>query len=289
MSLVFLALLAFVFSCSSDSKSDEIAEVQVKVLNENPKPDTQLPDAKIENPPAYANGLQKVPENKGASGDSVPARSINDRIIPQEASDSGKLKKPNEDFQNQNDTAANAVMKPYEKEGFYKNARAQIRGKHLPIMVQGYSDPAIGLSAPEIKASTLAGSEIFIGGEGPTTLIMVLAHWCPHCRNEVRELSEFLAESDAMDRVRMITLLTSINEERANFPPHTWLEMEKWPLTSMVDTPSNQIATALGVSSFPFFIVLDDKGEIALRIPGRLGLESLTRLLEAIGDMGEEN
>ena len=105
----------------------------------------------------------------------------------------------------------------------------------------------------------------------------------------MRELSAFLDESEVMDRVRMITLLTSINEERANFPPHTWLEMEEWPLPSIVDTSSSPIGTALGVSCFPFFIVLNDKGEIALRIPGRLGVETLKKLLDAIGDMGGEN
>tara|TARA_B100000745_G_scaffold160364_1_gene104927 strand:- start:190 stop:453 length:264 start_codon:yes stop_codon:yes gene_type:complete len=87
----------------------------------------------------------------------------------------------------------------------------------------------------------------------------------------------------------MVTLLTSINEERSNFPPHTWLDLEKWPVPSIVDTPSSQIATAYGVSSFPFFIVINDKGELVLRMPGRLGLETLSRLLDAIGDMGEEN
>ena len=156
-------------------------------------------------------------------------------------------------------------------------------------MVQGYEDSALGWAAPEVKAVGLDGEEIYIGGEGPTTLIMVLAHWCPHCRNEVRELAPFLNETDSLDRVRMVTLLTSINDERPNFPPHTWLDLEKWPVPSMVDTPSSQIATAYGISSFPFFIVINDKGEIALRMPGRLGIETLSRLLDAIGDMGEEN
>jgi len=188
-----------------------------------------------------------------------------------------------------NETVENKVTKPYEEEGFYTDAKAQIRGKYLPKLVQGYEDSALGWAAPEVKAVGLDGEEIYIGGEGPTTLIIVLAHWCPHCRNEVRELAPFLNETDSLDRVRMVTLLTSINDERPNFPPHTWLDLEKWPVPSIVDTPSSQIATAYGISSFPFFIVINDKGEIALRIPGRLGIETLSRLLDAIGDMGEEN
>ena len=188
-----------------------------------------------------------------------------------------------------NETVENKVTKPYEKEGFYRDTKAQIRGKYLPKLVQGYEDSALGWAAPEVEAVGLDGEEIYIGGEGPTTLIIVLAHWCPHCRNEVRELAPFLNETDSLDRVRMVTLLTSINDERANFPPHTWLDLEKWPVPSIVDTPSSQIATAYGISSFPFFIVINDKGEIALRMPGRLGVETLSRLLDAIGDMGEEN
>ena len=187
------------------------------------------------------------------------------------------------------ETVENKVIKPYEEEGFYSETKAQIRGKYLPKLVQGYEDSALGWEAPEVKAVGLDGEEIYIGGEGPTTLIIVLAHWCPHCRNEVRELAPFLNETDSLDRVRMVTLLTSINDERPNFPPHTWLDLEKWPVPSIVDTPSSQIATAYGISSFPFFIVINDKGEIALRMPGRLGIETLSRLLDAIGDMGEEN
>ena len=188
-----------------------------------------------------------------------------------------------------NETVENKVTKPYEEEGFYRDVKVQIRGKYLPKLVQGYEDSALGWAAPEVKGVGLDGEEIYIGGEGSTTLIMVLAHWCPHCRNEVRELAPFLNETDSLNRVRMVTLLTSINDERANFPPHTWLDLEKWPVPSIVDTPSSQIATAYGISSFPFFIVINDKGEIALRIPGRLGVETLSRLLDAIGDMGEEN
>ena len=187
------------------------------------------------------------------------------------------------------ETVDNKVIKAYEEEEFYREVKVQIRGKYLPKLVQGYEDSALGWAAPEVKGVGLDGEEIYIGGEGPTTLIMVLAHWCPHCRNEVRELAPFLNETDSLDRVRMVTLLTSINEERSNFPPHTWLDLEKWPVPSIVDTPSSQIATAYGVTSFPFFIVINDKGELALRMPGRLGVETLSRLLDAIGDMGEEN
>lgn len=289
MSFVSLVLLATVFACGSDTSSSVTPERKIEVVKAPVILDIEPSETMIAIIPSPPKRSEVLAGNESVKREGVQSPLMNDQIISQEESKSGRLKEGNSDLKNLSDIVDNTIMRPYEKKGFYKNAQAQIRGKYLPIMVQGYDDPAIGLPAPEIKAFGLDGSEIFIGGEGPTTLIMVLAHWCPHCRNEVRELSAFLGESEAMDRVRMITLLTSINEERANFPPHTWLEMEEWPLPSIVDTSSSQIATALGVSSFPFFIVLNDKGEIELRIPGRLGLETLTKLLDAIGDMGGEN
>ena len=58
-------------------------------------------------------------------------------------------------------------------------------------------------------------------------------------------------------------------------------------MPSIVDAPSSEIANAYGVNSFPFFIVINDKGEVVLRLPGRLGVETLVKLLNAIEEMDE--
>jgi len=38
----------------------------------------------------------------------------------------------------------------------------------------------------------------------------------------------------------------------------------------------------MGVSSFPFFIVIDSNGDVSLRVAGRLGVERLERIFELI-------
>ncbi|MEP6299655.1 MAG: hypothetical protein ABJ382_20225, partial [Ilumatobacter sp.] len=47
-------------------------------------------------------------------------------------------------------------------------------------------DPAIGVAAPVVTGQSFDGSEIVIGAptENPT-MIVFLAHWCPHCNDEV--------------------------------------------------------------------------------------------------------
>ena len=55
------------------------------------------------------------------------------------------------------------------------------------------------------------------------------------------------------------------------------------------DNSESDIAYYYGVSSFPFFVVIDDSGIVILRIPGRLGVETLEQLLDAISQLGVRN
>ena len=282
---ICLVLFALLLGCSTEANSTVNIITEPETSKLQVTSDNKLVDAARNLPPPRTVIVEsnELPAKKTEPARQLPAVVSNNTSTSLQSLNDKRLATGSSIVVDE--TVENKVIKPYEEEEFYREVKVQIRGKYLPKLVQGYEDSALGWAAPEVKGVGLDGEEIYIGGEGPTTLIMVLAHWCPHCRNEVREL----APTDSLDRVRMVTLLTSINEERPNFPPHTWLDLEKWPVPSIVDTPSSQIATAYGVSSFPFFIVINDKGELALRMPGRLGVETLSRLLDAIGDMGEEN
>ena len=82
--------------------------------------------------------------------------------------------------------------------------------------------------------------------------------------------------------IRVVSIATSINPTRANYPPHIWFENEQWNIPVIVDNSDSDIARAMGVSSFPFFIVIDSNGDVSLRVAGRLGIDSLERLFELI-------
>ena len=171
-----------------------------------------------------------------------------------------------------------ATQKPYEADGFYEDAKVQIRGKYLPELVPGYQDTAIGLKAPEIKGKGLDGVEVYIGGEGSTTLIMVLAHWCPHCQNEVPAVQEIINLMGVPDGVDVIAIATSIDRGRDNYPPQEWLAREEWSETQIYDLDKD-IATAYGLTSFPYWVFLDKDLNVIARRAGNLPGDYVGQLL----------
>lgn len=171
---------------------------------------------------------------------------------------------------------------------FYESIITDVYGAELPYFVSMY-DEAVGLTIPQIHGTRINGEKSIIGTSGTPTIIIILAHWCPYCRNEVRDLSPYLKYLEQIEEVKIVTILTSISKNKSNYPPHEWLKLEKWSLPTMVDTSDSDIAKALGVSSFPFFIAFDAKGEIIVRLPGRLGITGLSNLIKIMSDIKTEN
>ena len=181
-----------------------------------------------------------------------------------------------------------AIWNAYSDPEFYESIFVEVKGLPLPYVREKF-DPAVGLKSPTIESVLLDGTPVFIGGEGPTTILIVLAHWCPHCRNEVRELTKRFNDEGLPETVRIMSLATAIDSSRANYPPHEWFKNENWPVPVIVDSPGSAIADIFGVNSFPFFIVIDQAGDIALRVPGRMGVDTLERLIEALADLESQN
>ena len=174
---------------------------------------------------------------------------------------------------------------PYNDPDFYQYVRAAIGGNALPysddIMI---SDNAIGMKVPYIEGTSLDGGREIIFDDSDTnlnqnTIVIVLAHWCPHCRNEVRELSKYFNETEIPRDVRITSLATSIDASRSNYPPHDWFEQEDWPIPVIIDTIESDIADSLGVNIFPFFVVIDENGIVRLRLAGRMGIDGMGRLI----------
>ncbi len=70
----------------------------------------------------------------------------------------------------------------------------QVDGAPLvPFGGDTLGDPALGAMAPVITGASFDGSPVVIGPGSPT-LVVFLAHWCPHCQAEVPMLVEW-AES----------------------------------------------------------------------------------------------
>lgn len=154
---------------------------------------------------------------------------------------------------------------------------ATISGSSLPQFGET-PDTAVGLTAPSVAGTSFDGSEVRLEPTGKYTVIMFLAHWCPHCQEEVKDLGPYFETTPPPDNVEVVTVSSSVREAADNYPPSEWLAPGAWDLPVLVDTVDNQIGTAYGLSAFPFWVVLDPDGVVLGRTAGSLPLETVQGL-----------
>jgi thiol-disulfide isomerase/thioredoxin len=153
----------------------------------------------------------------------------------------------------------------------------EVTGDALPRF-EGTADAAIGLPFPTMSGSDLAGESMTIGGSGRPTLVMFVAHWCPHCQREVPVVQDWVDAGNLPDGVDLVTVSTSIDPSKPNYPPSTWLAEEGWTAPTLVD-PDSSAATAAGLSSYPFFVVVNGGGDVVARTTGELTTDQLDQLV----------
>ena len=161
----------------------------------------------------------------------------------------------------------------------------EVTGNPLPQYSDSASDTAIGMTAPVLTGKGFTGNTI-VTGPGAPTLLVFLAHWCPHCQREVPLLVQWNRDGLVPSGVDVIGIATSSDPASPNFPPSEWLAREEfpalWPV--MTDSGEKTAATAMGVSGFPFFVLLDSNGKVALRISGEIEMQVLTEAInKALG------
>ena len=170
-----------------------------------------------------------------------------------------------------------------------------ITGESLPRLEVDVidADPAMGLTAPVVVGADFNGipARIDAAQDGPT-MVVFLAHWCPHCNDEIPILNEMRQKGQFPAELNVIAVSTSPAPGQPNFPPGEWLAEKDWRypiIADGVDAESGTFlaAEAFGVSAFPFMTLIDGDGNIAARwsgggqadaiiaqIEGRLGLVS---------------
>ncbi|MGH2380708.1 MAG: TlpA family protein disulfide reductase [Candidatus Limnocylindria bacterium] len=157
-----------------------------------------------------------------------------------------------------------------------------VSGTSLPAMPQTGADPAAGQPLPSISGTGLDGEPLRIGPDAGAQAIVVLAHWCPHCQAEVPVLTDWLASNQVPTGVRVVALSTAIDAARPNYPPSAWLEREGWPQPTLVDDGNSSALEALGVTTFPAFVLVNPDGTVEMRMTGEIGTDAFAAALEAI-------
>jgi thiol-disulfide isomerase/thioredoxin len=162
----------------------------------------------------------------------------------------------------------------------------EVVGDPLPQYSDSASDTAIGMTAPILTGKGFTGNTI-VTGPGAPTLLVFLAHWCGYCQREVPLLVQWNRDGLVPSGLDVIAITTSTDPASPNFPPSEWLAREEfpplWPV--MTDSGEKTAATAMGVSGFPFFVLLDSSGKVALRISGEIEMPVLTEQInKALGN-----
>ena len=144
------------------------------------------------------------------------------------------------------------------------------------------SDPAVGQTIPTVTSPT--GS---IELNGTAKVILFLAHWCPHCQAEVPVVQDWVDAGNLPDDVQLISVATSTDRLRPNWPPQAWLEEEGWTAPVIMDDQIGTVAGNYGMAGTPFYVVLDGGNNNLGRVSGEIGTQGLDALVALAQSGGE--
>jgi thiol-disulfide isomerase/thioredoxin len=139
-----------------------------------------------------------------------------------------------------------------------------VAGETLPRF-EALPDPAVGMIAP-----TVTGETVSVIPGGTPTIVLFLAHWCPHCQVEVVRLTHWVEANGMPQGLQLIGVATSSTPAQGNFPPSVWLEREEFPFPVIYDDEESTAAAAYGLMAFPYWVVLDSDGRVVKRFTGEL-------------------
>jgi cytochrome c biogenesis protein CcmG/thiol:disulfide interchange protein DsbE len=156
-----------------------------------------------------------------------------------------------------------------------------VTGDALPTMPDSGTDAAIGKVAP-----TLTGQSLFDGtpltinpGDGKATLVVFVAHWCPHCQREVPLLVQWMSSGQKPADLDVVAVSTANNLSDQNSPASAWLQRENWPTPVLADSSDDVAAQAYGLPGYPYLVVLGTDGTVKARTSGELSLADLNTFI----------
>ena len=167
-----------------------------------------------------------------------------------------------------------------------QNRPVEVTGDPLPPLSDAVdADPAIGMATPVVEGATFDGSAMSIGGSTDgATLYVFLAHWCPHCNDEIPELIELDNRGGLPDgRERGGRSAPAVDNTGPNYPPSDWLIDKDWPTKwpVMADSVESTAFLVNGGSGFPYLMIVDADGNVLDRDSGAKSAEDLAAWIQA--------
>ena len=159
----------------------------------------------------------------------------------------------------------------------------KVAGDKLAPMPESGDDPAVGKAAPTLTGYDLAGRPVTIdpGSDGKATMVVFLAHWCPHCNYEIPVLNEWKEKGLTPPNLRVVGVTTASRQDQANWPPSKWLVAKKWAFDQFADSEKQDASAAYGVGGYPFLVFIDAAGNVTSRTSGEVPVEDITKAANA--------
>ncbi len=151
-----------------------------------------------------------------------------------------------------------------------------ISGTPLPLFQNPAADPAVGQTIPTVTAP---GGSIELDGQAK--VLMFIAHWCPHCQAAVPLVQSWVDAGGLPPDVELISVSTSIDPSRPNYPPDAWLEREGWTAPVIVDE-TGSVGDAYGLPAFPYWVFVNADGTVAGRLTGELTTDQLEQIISSL-------
>ncbi|HEY8543762.1 MAG TPA: TlpA disulfide reductase family protein [Acidimicrobiales bacterium] len=151
----------------------------------------------------------------------------------------------------------------------------------LPALPETGDDPAVGRAAPRVEGLGRDGEALALPAAGRPSILVFVAHWCPHCQAEVPRLQQWIDEGALPDGVDVAAVATAYDPNRPNHPSSDWLDREGWTPPTVADADGSA-AAAYGLTSFPYWVAVGADGTVVARRTGELTLQEVTDMaLEA--------
>jgi cytochrome c biogenesis protein CcmG/thiol:disulfide interchange protein DsbE len=163
----------------------------------------------------------------------------------------------------------------------HEQGSVKMGGVALPTFTSSTADSALGEQMPTLRGVQFDGSPITIKPTGKPQLIVFVAHWCPHCQREIPVLVK-LAKAGDFKGIDVTAVATGTNSGYPNYPPSAWLKSVGWPFPVMADSTNYQAAKAFGLAAYPYFVLVNGKGEVVGRSSGEVSEADIIANVKAL-------
>ena len=180
--------------------------------------------------------------------------------------------------------APGETTRPTYGDDVQENRPVEVSGDPLPALdTVAEVDLAVGMAMPVIDGATFDGNALTIGGatDGPTMYVF-LAHWCPHCNDEIPELIELKNRGGVPEDMNVVAISTGVDSTGPNYPPSEWIVDKDWPAEwpVMADSVESTSFVVNGGGGFPYLMIVDADGNVLDRASGAKSAEDLAAWIQ---------